>query len=218
MAGFEALLFDMDGLLLDSERVACAGFQEAAAPFGIEADVAEAFFLTLVGTSHQHTDDCVSGFLPGVDIGQFNQTWDAACKARYDAHVPVKPGVCETLEVFQAQRVRMAVVTSTRKSLAKHLLIKAGLFDFFEHITGGDEVSANKPDPAPYIETAERLGVDPMRCAAFEDSDRGITAAVRAGCTAVQIPDLRPLDVPLPTLGQHVAKDFSTAMQHLRLL
>jgi len=74
-------------------------------------------------------------------------------------------------------------------------------------------VAANKPDPEPYLHAARVLGVDPADCAAFEDSDTGITAAIRAGCMAVQIPDLRTPNTPLPNLGQRVARDLRHAVE-----
>ena len=111
----------------------------------------------------------------------------------------------------------MAVVTSTNRAPALAHLEHAGLLDYFELVVGGDEVSANKPDPAPYLQAAAALGVDPTQCAAFEDSDLGTQAAVSAGCLTTQIPDLRP-PVPLPALGQKVAANLVEAMQNLGLL
>lgn len=212
-----ALLFDMDGLLLDSERVARDAFLDVTAPHGVAADKAEAFFLTLVGTSHRETEAQVRDFLPGIDFAQFSTDWSLACSVRYDVEVPLKPGVREILPALAAQGHRMAVVTSTRGARARSHLRHAGLLDLFERVTAGDEVSANKPDPAPYLETAAALGVAPQDCAAFEDSDRGTLSAVRAGCQVTQIPDLRPVGLELPALGQHVARDLSEAIARMGL-
>lgn len=210
----DAFLFDMDGLLLDTERLALAAFVEVTAPHGVDAVAAERFFLTLVGTSHAVTRERTQAFLPGVPFDTLDAGWTAAMARQMQGGVPLRPKVRPVLEALAARAARMAVVTSTRAARAAHHLEAAGLAHFFERVTGGDEVSANKPDPAPYLETATAMGVDPARCAAFEDSDRGITAAVRAGCRAVQIPDLRPPD-PLPRLGQLVAVDLEEAMRVL---
>jgi HAD superfamily hydrolase (TIGR01509 family) len=112
----------------------------------------------------------------------------------------------------------MAVVTSTGRARARRHLDEAGLLHHFHDVVGGDEVPANKPDPAPYLEAARRLKVDPSRAAAFEDSDQGTAAAIAAGCVTVQIPDLRPPGRPMPRIGQHVAGDLRAAFDLLGLL
>lgn len=208
-----AFLFDMDGLLLDTEQVALDSFLDVAVPRGRGRDDASAFFLTLVGTSTQITHDRLIEYLGTVSAAKmFAKEWRVTFQARLGQRVPIKMHVQEALTHLSDQGQRLAVVTSTHGDQARHHLERAGLLTFFERVTGGDEVSANKPDPAPYIETAAAMGVAPEACFAFEDSDRGITAAVRAGCRAVQIPDLRPLDQPLPDLGQLVAANMRDAM------
>ncbi|MEM6695382.1 MAG: HAD family phosphatase [Pseudomonadota bacterium] len=208
----EAFLFDMDGLLLDTERVAQATFAACAADAGAERDAAAQFFLGLIGTSEAVTRARVAAYLPDTDIAAFAADWDAALAARLDQYVPLRPHVAQVIPGLAAQGATMAVVTSTSGARARHHLAKAGLLRHFAAVLGGDEVRANKPDPAPYQDAAARLGVAPTRCAAFEDSDIGVTAAVKAGCRAVQIPDLRPEDVPLPDLGQAVAPDLRAAL------
>lgn len=214
----QALLFDMDGLLLDTERVALASFLDATGPLGVPQEQAEQFFLTLVGTSSAVTHARVAEFLPDHHPDDVRAHWSSAMSARLEQGVPVKPTVTDALDQFHGGGYRMAVVTSTHGERARQHLRDAGLIGYFEHVTGGDEVSANKPDPAPYLETAAALGVDPAQCAAFEDSDRGLTAAHRAGCRAVQIPDLRPQGLALPDLGQLVAADLLSAGRALGLI
>lgn len=214
----EALFFDMDGLLLDTERAGSLAFVEITQPFGIAADEAEAFYASLVGTSSTATRGRVSEFIPGIDIDLFVDDWHAALDRHMDAAVPVKPTVRETLGLVAKLGHRMAVVTSTRGARAREHLERAGLLPHFETVVAGDEVTANKPDPAPYVEAARRLGVDPKRVAAFEDSDHGVAAAVAAGCVTVQIPDVRPAHLALPQLGQHVARDLAEAMRALRIV
>jgi len=213
----EAYLFDMDGLLLDSERVAMSSFLATVVPKGIARATAEPFFLTLVGTSAATTNAMLREFLPAaLKPDEIIEEWRANFDEAIDKYLPVKEGVAEVLADLAGQGARMAVVTSTMGARARHHLEVAGLLDLVEFVLGGDEVRATKPDPAPYLQAAERLGVDPRRCAAFEDSDRGIAAAVAAGCHAVQIPDLRPVDKPLPELGQMVASSLAQAVQMAR--
>lgn len=215
---FDALLFDMDGLLLDTERVARDTFVALVTAHGVAADDAEAFFLTLVGTSSAETSRRVQAFLPQMDKAAFDAAWTDGFRAKISQAVPVMPQARAILAQLADRGHRMAVVTSSHKAHALENLGAAGLLGHFEHVVGGDEVTANKPDPAPYLQAAALMGVDPKRCAAFEDSDRGLTAAMRAGCRAVQIPDLRPPDLPLPALGQLGARDLKEAMAALGLL
>lgn len=221
-AGIDALLFDMDGLLLDSEREFMEALVEVGVPFGFARAELEAFFRTLVGTSAAVTGARLAEFLPdGVDAAVFEKEWRQANAARRkrggQMRVPLRPTVGQVIPALAAEGHRMAVVTSTKRAPALEHLQHAGLLPYFEFIVAGDEVSANKPDPAPYLQAARALGVDPARCAAFEDSDLGTQAAVAAGCVTTQIPDVRP-DVPLPRIGQRVAETLGGAVVQLGLL
>ncbi len=208
-----AYLFDMDGLLLDTERLARDSFVAAARDVGLELAAAEAFFLTLIGTSRRESDGLLRGFLPHhIRPDEVEARWTHHYTAHLAEDVPVKASVKETLQRLTGQGARMAVVTSTRGTLAREKLQRAALAEHFEFVLGGDEVSANKPHPAPYLEAAARMGVAAGHCAAFEDSDRGITSAMDAGCQAVQIPDLRPKGLQLPDLGQPVAETLDAAV------
>lgn len=213
----ETFLFDMDGLLLDSEQTALDALQAVLGPMGYAASGVHAFFLTLVGSSASVTSERLAAFIGDARAAaQIEEEWRANHAASMANHVPVKPTVRETLEALTGQGASMGVVTSTAGNSARHHLKMAGLLPHFDVVVGGDEVLANKPDPAPYLQAAAALGVAPTACAAFEDSDRGITAAVRAGCRAVQVPDLRAPSVPLPDLGQHVAQNLWEAVSLVR--
>ena len=212
-------LFDMDGLLLDTERVFLELAVTMLTPLGYTDQKIERFFCTLVGSSNSDTRARLTEFLGSADhAAQFYADWYAALQSRMSEQVPLRPTVRETLEALQARDVRMAVVTSTRSELAQSHLRVAGLAGFFEHVIAGDQVTANKPSPAPYLEGAARMATRPQECYAFEDSDAGITSAMAAGCRAVQIPDLRDTRMALPSLGQLIAPDLHTAAQALGLL
>lgn len=214
-----ALLFDMDGLLLDTERLLLTIAVDDLAKVGVDPAAAEALFVSCVGSSNAHTKAQLAEVLPdGLSADAFFTDWFAKADAQMAQSVPLRPYVRESLSSLADDRRRMAVVTSTSGDRARAHLTHAGLLDYFEFVVGGDEVTANKPDPAPYLTAAARMGVDPQDCHAFEDSDRGITSAVRAGCVSTQIPDLRAPDVPLPDLGQRVAEDLRQALTASGLL
>ncbi len=211
-------LFDMDGLLLDTERVFMALSVDLLTPRGFEVATVEAFFRTLVGSSSAETKTRIADFLGGAAAADaFYEDWYAALETALADHIPLRPYVVEVLTHLQSAGHPMSVVTSTRGAMARAHLQTVGLLEFFDHVTGGDEVSANKPDPAPYVEAAAKFGVAPEVCFAFEDSDRGIASAMAAGCKAAQVPDIRDASVPLPALGQIVATDLRDAVVQLGL-
>ncbi|TCL09361.1 HAD superfamily hydrolase (TIGR01509 family) [Shimia isoporae] len=212
-------LFDMDGLLLDSERLFMETLVQSTEPIGISKEDTEAFFVTLVGTSNKETSKHLSSFLPNhVEVTIFEAEWRNLYRARVEEGVPVKPHVRPLLIGLQGAGIPMCVVTSTVSRVAQKKLSKAGLDEFFRGVVAGDEVIANKPDPEPYLRGAAVLGLEASECAAFEDSDVGTTAARRAGCLTYQVPDLRPAGVALPNLDQYVVKDLREAGCHLGVL
>ena len=214
----KALLFDMDGLLLDTESATRDSFSEITAEFGINKSTSDEFFLTLVGTSSAVTREMVSRFVPEADLAAFGKAWDVAMARRLADSVPLRPQVASVLDDLTRTGYRMAVVTSTAGDRARKHLEVAGIKGHFDRVLGGDEVSANKPDPAPYIEAAAHFGALASDCVAFEDSDRGILSAAAAGCRSVQIPDLRPENTPFPDVGQLISRDLREAVAELGLL
>ena len=208
------LLFDMDGLLLDTERVAMQSFMELTDALGMAADTAEQVFLGLIGSSATQTRDRLAAILPaGVDADAFGGDWSARFRELVADGVPLRTHAEEVVAGLAKAGHAMAVVTSTKGHHAREQLEQAGLYQHFHHVIGGDEVAANKPDPAPYQAGAAALGVDARDCIAFEDSDMGVASAVAAGCRVFQIPDLRPVGKPLPKLGQTIAPDLREAVR-----
>ncbi len=208
----------MDGLLLDTERLFMEALVRVSRPFGYGDDAVRAFFLTLIGTSAERTTAALADFVPAdVDVAEFDRVWREENRRGREGAAPLRPFVADVLPALSKAGHRMAVVTSTKRAPALEHLAHAGLLGHFECVVAGDDVTANKPDPAPYLQAAVTLGVSPQRCAAFEDSDTGTQAAIAAGCITTQIPDLRP-DIPLMDLGQKVAPDLATAMCALGVL
>ena len=208
-----AYLFDMDGLLLDTEQLTLDAFLDCAPEFDLDPEAMRPFFMGLIGTAKAQGEQMVRDFIgPDRDFVALDQAWQHHSQKRLATGIPIKPTVADTLAALHADGHAMAVVTSTLGDKARHHLDRAGLLPCFRAVIGGDEVPANKPDPAPYVQGAERLGVAPGHCAAFEDSDLGITAAARAGCFAVQIPDLRPVSRAFPAVGQRFAPTLKEAV------
>lgn len=216
MAEF-ACLFDMDGLLLDTERVGLRVFERLAAAQGMAPEAASAFYLGLIGNTVAATLRAFEETFPRIDPMQMHQDWLDGMDADMAAGIPLRPTVREALAHLEEQGTRCAVVTSTAGDRARYKLARAGLDGHFDIVIGGDEVARGKPDPAPYLAGAAALGLAPEACFAFEDSDTGTRAAVAAGCNTWQIPDLRPPG-PLQQLGQSVADSLREAVISAGLL
>ncbi|MEL6532473.1 MAG: HAD family phosphatase [Pseudomonadota bacterium] len=213
MTAFSGCLFDMDGLLLDTERQGMAVFAALMAARGVPAAEAEAFYLTLVGTSIEHTERSLRARYPQFDPAEIDAEWVRGIAEVAERGMPMRPRVAEVIPALARQGVPMAVVTNSSSARAEEHLEAAGLGACFQAVLGRDRVPAPKPDPAPYLTGAAVLGLPPEACAAFEDSDAGTRAARAAGCATWQIPDLRPAGQAFPELGQRMARDLEQAVR-----
>jgi beta-phosphoglucomutase-like phosphatase (HAD superfamily) len=184
----EAVLFDMDGLLLDSERIYREVFIAAALLQG--CDIA-ARYNDFIGRSNADCYALLREWHPGVDYAAISaearRLWDERCPGD---EVPLKDGAHVALDRLDVLGLPRAVATSTAGHRARAKLAASGLLPRFAAVVGGDEVRAAKPAPDIYLEAARRIGADPQRCLALEDSVIGFTAARAAGCITVMIPDL----------------------------
>lgn len=214
----QAVLFDMDGLLLDTERLARDIWYAVAREQGYE--LTDAIYLPILGTNVAGTKRIIKnafGETTPVDamhLEKHRRLEDAI----HAGQVPVKPGVVELLDALATRGIRTAVATSTGHALARLKLQATGLLPRFEALAGGDEVAHGKPAPDVYLLAAQRLGVDPARCLALEDSGNGVRAASAAGMPVIMVPDLAPATPELRALAAAVLPDlfavrdlFSTA-------
>jgi HAD superfamily hydrolase (TIGR01509 family) len=192
MTRVAAVVLDMDGLMLDTEPIYKATWQQAAAELG--CDLTDAFYLHLFG---RRTEDCerelVAHFGPRFDVHAFRPRWLALWRARAATDgLKTKPGLDAFLSFVESRQVPMAVATSTEAAFVEFCLRQAGLAGRLPLRVTGDQVAHGKPAPDVYLEAARRLGVEPRLCVALEDSDAGTMSASRAGMMAIQIPDLKP--------------------------
>ena len=122
--------------------------------------------------------------------------------------IPLKKGVRDFLERVSKLDLKLAVATSTGYDLAIKKLKNTDLYKYFEVVVAGDQVQNSKPDPEIYLTAAEKLGVDPKKCLAFEDSDNGTLAAHSAGMTVIQIPDIVEVSDEVKALGHRIVGSF----------
>jgi len=188
---FKAVLFDMDGLLIDSERQFFKSFLQTCAEFDLSN--MEQVFYDCIGLRSADSAVVLQKALGHlVDLAAFNAAWDDRAEQQRSKNIPLKSGAQELLSLLQRAGIPRVVATSTRRQHALHHLQKAGIYDLLTHVVGGDQVSLGKPEPEIYLKAAATAGFDAQDCAAFEDNDPGTLAAVRSGATTVQVPDLKP--------------------------
>jgi beta-phosphoglucomutase len=184
-----AVVFDMDGLMLDTEPLYKVAWQTASAELGYELD--DPSYSRLVG---RQTEDCermlLKQFGSDFPLDRFRARWPKLWQAEVSAKgIQQKPGLLEFLTFLDAQGLPVAVATSSESDYTVFSLRHAGLEGRFEVVVTGDQVDRGKPAPDIYVEAARRLRVDPAQCVALEDSEAGILAARSAGMIALLIPD-----------------------------
>lgn len=206
----DAILFDLDGTLIDTESVAMRAGRAAFALLG--HPVSDEFLHGLVGVDLPRSGVIIQSTFPHLDLDRLNAHWRAGFDAAIEQNLPMKQGA----KLLLAMALRpMAIVTSSSRDAAHQKLRMAQIDHHFDHVITVDDVTAAKPAPDPYLLAAQRLGVDPARCLAFEDSETGAESAHRAGCIVVQVPDV------VPSQGRwahHLADDLLSGARHYGLI
>jgi len=204
MKRFEAIVFDMDGLLLDSERIVLDAFLLVCEHFEL-GDRTE-LLKQCIGTNRDYTRARMTeSFGSGVDFNEFQNMWTLKHEEIVgDDAMPLMDGARELLDLIQQLDIPRAVATSTRSAQALDRLEKADLLHYFEFVVGGDQVTNSKPDPEIYLAATQKLGCNPTSCLAFEDSENGVRAALGAGLRVIQVPDLVAPSANVRALGHTI--------------
>lgn len=203
----EAVVFDMDGVLLDSEILYKQATFQAAKHLGFE--MSEEVHMATIGIPGDLAETVIrKGMGSDFPFDEFDILWREWMAAQMMRHVPVKPGVRELLTLLNQLEVPIAVATSTRSEPAHHHLMRADLVAHFATIVTRDDVDNGKPHPEPYLLAAERLEFDPEQCLAIEDSYNGVRSAYAAGMNTIMVPDLLPSTSEMEGLTIAVLKDL----------
>ena len=186
-----AVLWDMDGTLVDTEPYWMHAQDELVAAWGGQWSHEDA--LTLVGAGLWHAARVFQS--RGVHLTEdeiVEHLTDSVLELIATKGLPWRPGARELLSELREAGVKTALVTMSVLRMAEHVAAQLG-FDGFDTVVSGDDVTHAKPHPEPYLVAAERLGVDPADCIAIEDSAPGSASAVAAGAVVIAVPFVLPL-------------------------
>jgi HAD superfamily hydrolase (TIGR01509 family) len=185
-----AVVFDMDGLMFNTEELFRDAMMAAAADGG--HDLPLSFYLSTIGNSGEASRLAFQErYGPEFDL---DGLWAAASKL-YEitrSQLCLKAGVIELLDFLDSVGLPRAIATSSRHEDVQHNLAAQGLLDRFQAIVARGDYLQGKPDPGPFLKAAERLAIAPESCLALEDSHNGVRSASRAGMMTIMVPDLVP--------------------------
>jgi len=187
-----ALVFDMDGLLLDTEGLYKRAWTQAAGEMGFK--LTDSLYLKLIGITIADCEQVlVTAFGPDFELDAFRTRAASLYEELHTSEgIPLKPGVRELLEWARDNGIPCVVGTSTDQAEAKHRLEHHGLLDHFENVVGGDMVEKGKPHPDIFLLAIEVLDLPNSECLVLEDAHSGLRAAQAGGMRACLVPDMLP--------------------------
>ncbi|MGQ5523234.1 HAD family hydrolase [Chitinimonas sp. PSY-7] len=204
-----AILFDMDGLMIDSESAVLQCWVEAAAQHGMTLD--DELLHAMVGLHEKLAFKLLCERMPESEALVLAHSTDRLYQTRVAAGLPLKAGIMPLLTWLTSLGIPKAVATSTRRDRAEIKLKQSGLIMHFPLVVTGSDIEHPKPAPDIYLLAAKRLGVEPTHCIVLEDSEPGVRAALAAGMTPIQVPDLKQPSEAVRELGHCIVGSLAEA-------
>ena len=212
----QAVIFDMDGVIFDSERLVIECWQVVAEKHNVP-DIVE-ICMRVQGNNREETGRRFrEKYGKGFPYEVYKKEVSALFRQLYGGgRLPLKPGVVEILEELKRKRVPLALASSTRTDTVKLELDEAHLLPYFDAVLGGDMAPRSKPEPDIFLAAAAALQVEPKNCYVLEDSYNGIRAAYRAGMHPIMVPDMQQPTEEIRKLAEIIADNLLTALEFLR--
>ena len=212
----QAVIFDMDGLMIDSERITYECFRRYLK--NINLDMTEAFYKTLLGQTIQVCkkkvldqygkefpyDDCVR---------QVHKMLDEQILSK---RIPIKKGLIDLLKYLRENQYKRMVATSSERYRVEKILKAAGILEYFDDSICGDEVENGKPDPEVFLKACEKLGVSVNEALVLEDSEAGIQAAFAGGIKVICVPDMKYPEEKYIKMTTFICGDLLEVMTYIK--
>lgn len=216
MKDFDAVVFDMDGVIFDSERATMQCWLELADKYGIKG--IEKPYLACTGTNAAKTKQIMlDAYGEAFPYDEYAKEASRMYHAKYDGgRLPMKCGVFEILEFLKTHGKKIALASSTRRQTVINQLRDAKILNFFDAVISGDMVTKSKPEPDIFLLACEQIGVAPERAYAVEDSYNGIRSAYSGHLRPIMIPDLLPADAEMQEKTEAVLGDLKELVEYLR--
>ncbi len=212
----KAFIFDMDGILFDTELLTQEALRAMSRKYGEREDI-DGFYPTTCGTNLATAKVLYKNFF-GADY-PFEKRRDEMrrwIREQIDEYgIPVKKGAEELLKFLKEKGYKIALATSTTRMSAEGHLKKAGFLPYFDATVCGDEIENAKPNPEIFLKAAQKLGAEPQNCYVAEDSYLGVEAGAAAGMRVFMIPDMNPPRDKEKALAYMICSDLTEVKQHL---
>ena len=185
----KAVIFDMDGTMLDTEHVKEEGLKHVGETLNVKID--DQTLTQIRGTNNTRLKEILCNKFEGLNVEKLLETREKYVE-KYFENNPIEPkkGLLELLEFLKNHDYKMAVASSSNLEVIKKYLKKVGVIDYFDIIMGGDLVKNGKPDPEIYSKCIEQLNLSREECIGVEDTANGVLSIHRAGMKPIMIPDL----------------------------
>lgn len=211
----QAVLFDMDGVIFDSEIKVIECWKDIAEKYGF-GDIETPCYEALGTTREIAREIMLAHYGADFPYDAYNDERVALFHARYgEGKLPQKKGVEELLQFLHVHNLKVALASSTRREVVIQELRDGGLLDYFDAVICGDMVARSKPEPDIFLKACEVLGVAPEHAVGIEDSYNGMRALAAAGITAIMVPDLKQPTDEIRALATEVLPDLLAVKAYL---
>lgn len=212
----KAVIFDMDGLMIDSERVTFEGYQQVLKKMNLT--ITRDFYLQLLGKPikgiYQCFYDAYGNDFPIEDV--IKEVHQYMADLFETEGVPLKNGLLELLDYLKKNHYKTIVATSSNRDRVDKILARANITSYFDDSICGDEVTKGKPNPEVFLKSCEKLGVQPEQAIVLEDSEAGIQAAYSANIKVLCVPDMKYPTEPYASMTTKIIDSLHEVISYLQ--
>lgn len=207
-------IFDMDGLMFDTERIYQEVWHELAREHSVTLD--DSFARDICGTSGTHTDEVIRNHFHTGDPHQIRKDCSARIRRRLWDEVPKKPGISELLMFFKENGILTAVASSSPEDIIYRYLTTSGLREYIDQVISGEDLAHGKPAPDIFLKAADAIGLPACDCYVFEDAYNGIRAGHTAGAFTIMIPDVLPPNEEMENTADAICSSLLEVLEKVR--